>query len=353
MSWRPRELVTEAVRNLGPHQLGAGLVIALILTVFGLLTLGQARSALTQEWSRQEAGGLVWSASAVPESPLSGATCESLNQYGGVAAAGGITVEPPGDVRILPQTPALPAKGVTPHALRVWAANSPTTGVIIGTDLEELYRASRGSVIHDSSGVQATIDARTSPTVRPDQLNSHLLVVTHSDQSLTDCWVRMEPGAAPYGEELLKYAFGQNPGVQIVPYLAPLTGTSNPSQQWHSYADSHPWVLAGVLVALVLTFSVWSRRGEIAIYRAFGTPRTVVAALIALEAVLIILPAAAAAVLLSTTISAIAIDSTLGADPVQMTCRALASAALLGLALSIPLALLATRGNVTTQLKDR
>ncbi len=77
MIWRPRELLTEAQRNLSPHPIGAGLVITALLTVFGVLTFGQSRAALEQEWSRQESGGLVWSAVGSPGVPLDGAICES------------------------------------------------------------------------------------------------------------------------------------------------------------------------------------------------------------------------------------------------------------------------------------
>lgn len=163
----------------------------------------------------------------------------------------------------------------------------------------------------------------------------------------------MEPGATHHGREILQYAFGANSNTQIIPYLAPESGTASPSQQWHAYADKHPWIATSALVALVLAFSIWSRRSELAVYRAFGTPRSVIAGLISLETALIVIPATAVAILLTITISAISIGAPLGTDTVGLLLRTLASTALLGFALGTPLALIATKGRVTDQLKDR
>lgn len=353
MTWRPKELFTEALRNLGPTHLGVGLVLTFLLTVFGLLTFDQARTALEQEWGRQDLGGLVWLAAATPEAPLDGTTCESLNRYGGVAAAGGTTLASAPSVRTLPQTPSIPTKGITPNALKVWATTSSTTGVILGVDLEQLGVLSVGSRIQDSNGNEATVQTRTAPTVRPDQFTSHLLVISQPNQPLLDCWIRMEPGAVQHGEEILKYAFGSVPGAQIKPYLSSSSGSATPGQQWHSFADKVPWIPSAALLALVLAFGVWSRRTELAIYQAFGSARSIVAALISIETVLIVVPALAAAVLLTVTLAAVTVHSPLGADTVSLIWRTLTSTALLGFALGTPLAVLATTGRVTDQLKDR
>lgn len=142
--WRPGVLIGEALRNLGVRQVGVGLLLALVLSAVGVLSATQAGLARDQEVAGQLSGSLVWQVSAMPENPLSGNDCERLNWLRGVAAAGGIAlVEPELALALNPPIP-LPAKQITPHALRVWGSEAPTGGQIVGTDLEALGFASVG-----------------------------------------------------------------------------------------------------------------------------------------------------------------------------------------------------------------
>ena len=127
MTWKPLQLLTEALRNLGPSQLSLGILVTLILSATGALTLSQAQSAVNQTRNFNDQGGLVWVASGNAENPLDGAKCDNLNFSEGVAAAGGIAVDDLLGVKVLAETPYLPVKGVTRGTLRVWDRNAPSS----------------------------------------------------------------------------------------------------------------------------------------------------------------------------------------------------------------------------------
>lgn len=90
--WRPKEVISEARRNVGPAHLAFGFLATLILVGVMGYCLVAAQQALQQEASRQDAGSLIWVATPVdPALPLDGRTCTNLGSWNGVVSAGGVS----------------------------------------------------------------------------------------------------------------------------------------------------------------------------------------------------------------------------------------------------------------------
>lgn len=104
-----------------------------------------------------------------------------------------------------------------------------------------------------------------------------------------------------------------------------------------------------MITAAVLLVS-WSRRSQLAVYRTFGTPRTIVMVMLAAELVLVALPAVAAAVL-AATITAAATGVPL--HVLGIAARHTGAALLIGTAASTLLVATLLRGSLTETLRDR
>lgn len=352
MTWKFKEILSEAVRNLGPNQIGTGIVATIVLLAFGALTVMQAQAAVVQTVERQEAGGQVWTAFANADAPLSGAKCEALNQSRGVLAAGGIVIDESLNIST-EYGIRIPLTVMTPHALWVWDSSVPLNAVIVGSDLEKIGYVSVGTEIVDEEGNIAQVSARTSRVVRSDVFTSKLSIPTFADQDIHQCWIKMEASSNALGGDLLSYTFGQIDGVQIAPFLPETEGIASPSQQWHAFVDVSPWAMVALTIALALTFGMWNRRAELAIYRTFGTSRAALAVLTALESIGVLVPAVSVSLLFLLAGFGGIGGQPVGSDIVQVLVYSLIAAACGGLALSIPLGLVVTAGSITTQLKDR
>lgn len=350
--WRPNELVREATRNIGPRHLISGVLVTLLLTGLALLSSSQAFSSLEQEADRQGAGSLVVLVAADGERPLNAATCESMNASAGVEAAGGIAATRPPPAQAFAGSAPVTTEYVTPHAIRVWDPTSTTATTVVGADLSATGAVGPGTVLLWPDGAQTRVASELTPSVPVTRLRSGVLVPRTTDTALSECWVRMSPGAVDYGVTLASYVF-RDAGAQIVPFTTLSPGVKSPSQQWHAYADAQPWVVGALMLALVAGLTTWTRRTELAIYRAFGTGRAAITFMLLIEQAVVLLPSMIVASLLATLGSAAIAGHRLPPDVPWLINATIAAAGLLGYALSAITCQLGVAGGLAEQLKDR
>lgn len=352
MTWRPRELAHEARVNLGPRHLAFAVVAFAAAVAVGLLTSAQARAALEQDDALRAAGSLVWTAAASDETPLSAATCEALNREQGVDAAGGIATIRPAPIYPFSGAQPVTVEHLTVHALSVWTWRGDTGDVIVGTDLEDTGTVALGSVLMSSAGEELRVDARTPGNLPMSRLRSGLLVPRAGDFGLAECWARMAPGSWDQGRELLAFSFAGT-GARVTPFTVLPPGISTPADQWRAFAELHPWSVGGATIGLVALLTAWTRRPELAVYRAFGTRRAEIATMLFLEHTALLVPVAAAATTVSLLATAALGGGAVDPDVVAAVTGSVLAAASLGLALSTSLSLIAVRGTVVDDLKDR
>ncbi len=358
MTWRARELWTEARADLGPRTLAIGWIACVALAGAGLATASLALSATHQEDNLRRDGSLVVdvqyqeSSDLTHQRTISGRACESLNTAEGVEAAGGRLLGTAPAPVTFRGGPVLPAVYVTPHALRVWQPDAALDGIVIGTDLEGLGAATVGSHLLWADGRTSVIEARAPTSLPPSVLRSSVMVPHLADAPLAECWIRMSPGNLSAGLDLASAVFAQS-SVDVVPWLAEQTQTMNPSQQWHAIADWHPWLAVAALLAFIAFIVTWTRRAETGIYRAFGTTNIELTVLVSAEVAIVGLPAALWATVITITGTALIEQGPLSTDLVRLIVQVIASTTLLTLALSPAAARLALRGTILDQLKDR
>lgn len=352
MTWQVRALLQESSRNLGPRHLALGAVVCALFLGLGILTIAQASHSLRQQEARVSAGALVWSASGTEEAPIDGRTCEALNGASGIDAAGGVALTRPPSVHRYKGSPPIVVEAVTPGVLRVWDPRTGRTDVTVGRALEATQLLSVGSTLISADGERITVGSRTPQNLAVSRLASGLLVPVEPGVALAECWVRFAPGSVEHAEAAMRHVF-TGTHARITPFLTPVTGVATPSEQWHAFADSHPWLVAGALASLVALLTTWTRRSEFAVYRTFGTRRSALSLMLLVELVLVVVPATAAAIVLALLGGRVIAQVPLGADLVATTVRTMLAAALLTIPLGTLAAGLAIRGGLVDQLKDR
>lgn len=351
--WRPDELAVEARRNLGPAHAVLGVLAAAVIAAAIALVLLQGHRALAQEAERRAAGSLVWTATASDAvTSLDGTTCARLSTLPGVAAAGGQVSQAPTGMYAFPGARPLPVIGLTPGAVQVFAPTAPWAATTVGADLAALGEIGPGSWLVDSTGARVVQIDTLLGSAPVGALSSAVTIPAAPDAPLDACWLRMQPAAVAYGRDVLLAAY---PGgaATITPFVREQAGQITPLQQWERTIALRPWLAAGAVIAVTAGLLLWSRRTELAIYRAFGTPRSALLALVTTELTLVLIPALAGGVLLASV--AFAAWTRTGA-PGPLIATALAqgvAAALLGLAVALVPAVLVTRGGLTDVLRDR
>lgn len=349
--WHPAELLQEAQRNLGPRQLIAG-VVGVAMALSGALALvDQAERSIGQERALRQAGSLVWAAEAPENSVLDGNLCSMLAQQKGIAASGGLTTERPSPMTVFPGGGQLPVAYVTSGMPQVFSPMTPPGQPTIGHDLLELENVSIGqSLVLPDGAVAGTLTEPLPAWVPLAALGSGVTLPTVATTPVSTCWIRMEPGAQDYGQDVMEYTF---PGAAVGAFNPRSAELLSPISQWNALIRIHPGLVMGLLLGSVMALLTWSRRAELATYRTFGTTTGQLAAMLAAEYILVLIPTAAVALLLApptaTLITSAPPSSTSSTIIVGSILATVASA----LATACVLAPLVTRGSLTAQLKDR
>lgn len=351
--WRPDQLAVEARRNLGPAHAVLGLLTAVVVGPILAFLLLQGHRALLQEAERRAGGSLVWTATATdPTAPLDGGVCTRLVTLPGVAASGGQSAAPLPALSAYPGGRALPVVGLTPGAVQVFVPSAPWAAVTVGSDLAVLGEVGPGSWLIDAQGARVSAVGTLLVGAPVGALSSSVTVPVLPGAPLAECWVRLEPAAVDHGRDILMSAF-PNGTAAVAPFLREQAGAVAPLQQWRRAVGMEPWLVGGALIAATATLLLWTRRTELAVYRAFGTPRSTLLVLVAGELVLVLVPALAAGVLLGSVGFAAAARSGASSALVAVALAQASAAVLVGLAAAVLSAGIVVRGGLTDVLRDR
>jgi hypothetical protein len=330
-----------------------GVLATLVLLGVMGYCLVAAQQALHQEADRRAAGSLIWIATPVdPALPLDGRTCTNLGSWPGVVAAGGVASRTSEPIYAYPGSRTqVPVAALTPGALRVFVPEAPAGTVALGGDLIALGTAAPGQWLYGSQDqpvLRPTLLVSSSPL---GLINSTVITTTLADTDISTCWIRMEPGAVSSGNDVLSFAFPSDEAF-VTPFLENPTGVLTPSQQWRAAIGAHPWLIGAAVIAASAILLAWTRRAETAVYRTFGTTRTALTAMTAVELATTLIPSLAAAVLGASVLAA----ARWGAVPKEVVLLALAqgaAATITGLAIAAGVSGLLARGDITQALRDR
>lgn len=355
--WHPGLLLREAFRNLGPRHAVLAVVTAAMLAMCGVATVVSASSVLNQHDGELVRGGTVWWIQADSDGqPVPARLCAQLNGQPGVIGAGAVGQEQR-EWHAFSGARGVTVDVATPGIWAAWAVAEPPGEVVAGSDLADTGLAAVGTVLYDGEGNSHRIDARTSDSVKPARLLANVVMTRPPDFAMSECWVRMDPGAFEAGRDLLDFSFAGH-GVAISPFAVDDSALLSPQEQWQRYAGLAPGLVAGVLIGLLVLLTHWGRRPELAVYRTFGSSRAELMFLTMGEVALVLVPSvilacAATVAALAVAVSQLAVPLTGVAATLGAGLLAIGGAAASGWALGVALVPLALRGGLHEQLKDR
>lgn len=349
--WLRSELVAEATRNAGPRHVLHSVLLAMLVGAVALVHAGVLSNAIGQQQALVAAGANVWIVRHDDGVLLSTPVCEALVHNQGVEAAGGMLRAQTPDLALAATAQPLVSVRVTPGALRAWGGGLPGLGsILIGDHYAETGAAGVGSSVTSLvSGRAHHIDGLV-PLPAPEALRSSIVIIHAPTFGAQECWVRMRPDTLASGPDLLYHAFAHE-GVAVERALPPAAQLLSPQDQWHGFRDLRLWLAAGVASGLAAGFLWWTRRGEVAVYRTFGTGLHEIRAILALETCLSHVTGWA----LGTSVALLAVVLALPdpASVAQIVLRSSLSTALTSLSVAWALIAPLGRGDLLDALKRR
>ncbi|HHC08741.1 MAG TPA: hypothetical protein ENK55_08490 [Actinobacteria bacterium] len=359
MSWRLRDLVVDAVRNVAGSPTRTVLLALVAAGVVGGLVFTEL--AFTQDLldfrARFDAsGGHV--VIATNDDGLPVARCVALADLDGVVAAAALDQAGPVETNLAPGT-LFQTGRTTTGALRLFTTDPhPTVAAV--ADRWVLGRAAA-----DELGVEAgmwlavddaarQVGAVIDTEARNPQVARWILHVVPPTGTTTQCWVEYAPGARSGRIELLDTRFADT-GDQLVvrPWIRLDEFSRDPLTELAQRPQRAAWVAAGLLLAASVWSATWLRRAHIGLYRAVGTGPAGLLVLGAVEAALPLLVGGIAGALWAAAAWAAATGHTPQPDQALIAARTAASTLLVAVAAAPLLGPLTARQPIADQLKDR
>lgn len=361
--WRLKALLSESYRNAvlgGARNFIIVATLAFILAVAGLSESLVIQDLVGQERAIAVRGGYTLRVlpSSRDASGLNASRCEGLRAQGGVLASGAVlsstltrlTSAPGTQVRLVEISPGL----VDTLKLRM-PISAP--GVAVGRELAQERGLGVGSRIKfEDPASRALVEADVRQVlpggVWLEEAERGIVSVRVPNGFASSCYVSANPPAYTRlrGGELLGLA-SLSPSTPVISELVPRGTGRSLSDQYGTRVTRAVWVLGALVIAAVGELVRRSRRGEIALYRAIGTPpSSMVLMLMAEDAILAMLAAAVALQAMGFVWAAKAVESPAVRHGLRMALLTL----LAGSLAQIPLVLAGARKrDLLAGLKDR
>ncbi len=294
-SWRASVVLAEAWSNALASRRRFAALTLVIAGLAGALTWGELsswRELATAEQRYAAAGGYV----AVVSGPsgVDAARCEDVGRHDVVMAAGSLRsagqvasqTAPRVSLARIDVTAGLvgvwsPGEAAHPGALLVGGAAARELGVVTGSWLALSNEASVQVQVVDT-------DARNPLVARS------IMDLAPASGPAAECWVEFRPAHAATGIRWLAAIFASDeatarPGVERGAFA------TDPQSTFAARLSGMAWLPASLVASGAIALLAVFRRPEIAVYCAFGLPRSGVLLLLQAETAIIVLMAAAAA----------------------------------------------------------
>jgi hypothetical protein len=355
-SWRTRELAREAAAGLRSAPLRTGMLLGLALLVAAATTaaeLGRADQVAEAEALRRQRGAyVVVVRGRDPDLPVPAPACAALATEPWVRAAGAsrvagpvqLTQRPGAGVQVVEVTAAVPA---------VWSGEPVRTtaaGWLVPAPLAATLGVVPGSLLAAAGLDPEPVAATFAPRRHPDA-ERWLVRVVPPAGAFDECWLDVHPPSLGGALDAIAVAF---PGdrYQRSPLLRVERGVSvDPRHDFITRPERHLWLPAGAVLAVLWWLATWSRRSELALYRAVGTSRWAVIALLQIEVVPLAL---AMAIGIATGSAAhLVLGGEITWSAMAVAARTVAAGAAVVWLLAPVAGVLVTRRSIAALLKDR
>jgi len=285
--WRLRSLCQEGVRALGANEIRFAILFVFIAATASLTVLASlqasGRSIRLQHQLEQRGVNVVVVRSS---SNIAWSQCAQFSLGRGVDRVGGVVESsqqrliPGGSQRVEMVTYA-------GDLLDIWTGTTQppkpfARSVSIGASLAAEIGAAVGSrfLVTDIDGrgaIEANVAEVVDTSARVPTSDRSIFVRTAPPARVAECWVefaqRPDAVALTYlSASLFDTSTGESLGdVEIRPLLRATELTRDPLLEFRSRPSRNFWLVGAVGVGLVMALVSWTRRREMALYRAVGT----------------------------------------------------------------------------------
>jgi len=361
IAWRWGNVPLEVVANLRANRVRhtvIGLLVAVATATLLFSELDAAQSSLDSLRTLDAAGRSVYVAEPVTESgsPLLGsAICDNLARLPQVRASGGLSLEGFVEFESAPGTP-LRLYLSTGSFERVvdpnYEAPTPTSSPNVLVAREAMAQAGlrSGSSARLRDGREVVVHSFDPGGRHP--LGALMVVASSHPQLVDQCWFELRNADLVGASELAQAAFtSSNLKVSVRSAQEVNVFTKDPIGDFLRRHSRYGWLIFGLVIAAPGLLVMWFSRQNAALYRSLRAGRLVVCIIVAGEAV--------AVVLWGTVLgSSIGLITALQSSNVESASaviglRAVSESAALATMSTVVGGVLATRGRLTDQLKDR
>jgi hypothetical protein len=304
----------------------------------------------------EAAGGSVVVAQS--DEGISAAECDRLNSAEFVIAAGGYSR---GETSYLESRPgnAVRVGYVTSRVLSVMDPESNSlefsrSGLALSASFAQRRAVGEGDFVSISGvpvrRVGTVLDSRD----RMQSVEASVFLSSPPLGKVSQCWVEVKPGFEPWAAATVGYELADaETSISVYPLLRTGPFDRDVVAEYENRIGSHAWIGVGIGLGLMGLLIQWSRRSEIALLRAMGGRRILVAALIFLETGSIL----AFGTTLGTITALLLNASQLSAcswEPISIALRTGLSGGLLGWALLGPISVMfGSESTLLAHLKER
>lgn len=271
------------------------LIVAISAGGVMLAELAVSRELLQYQREFEARGGYV--VVAFSEDGLTVSSCERLASFEGIRTAGAVKVRGRISFDHAPGT-IYQWVTITPGAIQVLGGGemsslSHGSGFMIGsTAAEELGRESGMHLTSpEVPGIRRVSDV-TDFTLRNPASDRWVMAIQTPTGTASECWVEFSPSAYAHASDLIRTLFSGSHDVtdlSLSPLLRRNDLARNPAAEFASRPEAHYGLYVGIAAAAFFWAITWSRRAELALYRAVGSARIEVAAMLQIESVILVL----------------------------------------------------------------
>jgi len=359
-TWRVRDLVIDAVRNVGGSPvrsllLGvttAGLIGALVFT-----ELSTTNDLLAFEHRFIDSGGNV--VVAYSDDGLDTRRCAAMASMSGILETAAVTPGSPVEVAQAPGT-LFSTGTITTGALTLFTLEPPASVTdvfdrwVIGSAAATELGLSEGMWLTVSGSEPRRVGAVIDTEARNPQIDRWILTVAPAAGIARQCWVEFTPGATTGRNEMVETIFADSSDILVTPWIRLDEFSRDPLTELAARPQTNAWLIAGLLLAGISWIGTWFRRSHIGLYRAVGTGPAALLIIGAVEyAIPILLGGLAGTLWAAAAWTATTASGFPDADQLAIAVRTAASTMLLALVTAPLLWPAAARGSIAQQLKDR
>lgn len=357
-SWRLRDLLVDATRNVTHWPLRTTLLTVMTAGLLGALVFAElSTTGGLVEFEQQfvERGANIFVASN--ESGLDAAKCGALATLPGVVGSAAITSGRPVSVVESPGT-LFRTGTITTGGLSLFS-RPPAPAVaevvdrwLLGAATAAELGLAPGMALVPDGGPPLEVGAVIDTQVRNPGIDRWVLAIAPPVGQATQCWVEYSPGARSGRTEMLSAVFaGSGDRLTVNPWIRPGEFTRDPIAELSGRPQAGAWLAAGFILTGMGWLSTWFRRSDIGLYRATGMAPSGLLVLGAVEHVMPTLVGACIGAFWATAAWSFLATGPPTLDQLGVATRTVASAVLLSLAITPLIWPVIARGSIARQLK--